>query len=142
MSRKAAATASGVWTAEEEKKLTSAVDTLGATSWAKIAANVLGRNEIQCSRKWWNMSRKATAAASAAWAAEVRECKSTLFENGPQLDPTEPAGVHDYSFSGDAGADHSSGCNTTVEDFGDSMPSNETTTDGYTSGDEPPKKTQ
>jgi hypothetical protein len=47
MSRKAAATASGVWTAEEEeKKLTSAVDTLGATSWAKIAANVLGRNEI------------------------------------------------------------------------------------------------
>jgi hypothetical protein len=56
---------------EEEKQLASAVETFGIFSWAKIAANVPGRNETQCSnKKWWNMSMKAVACASGAWAVE------------------------------------------------------------------------
>jgi hypothetical protein len=70
LSKKAAATASGVWTAEEEKKLVYAVETLGATSWAKVAANVPGRNETKCSNKWQKMSKKAAATASGAWTVE------------------------------------------------------------------------
>jgi hypothetical protein len=69
--------------------------------------------------------------------ASVQEWKSRL-----GVDPTEPAGIHDDYFSGDGNADSdlSSGCNKAVEGFGDNMPSAETTTDGYTSGDEPPLK--
>jgi hypothetical protein len=70
MSRNAATTDSGAWTVEEKKKLVSMVDTFGTTSWANIAANVPGRNTIQCSRKWQNMSKKATATASGTWAVE------------------------------------------------------------------------
>jgi hypothetical protein len=70
MSQKAAATASGAWTVEEEKKLASAVETFGTNSWANIAANVPGRNEIQCSKKWQNMSKKAAATASGTWTVE------------------------------------------------------------------------
>jgi hypothetical protein len=96
MSKKASATTIGAWTVEEEKKLVSAVETSGTVNnWSKIAANIPGRSEIQCRSKWWNMSRKASAASSG---------------------------------------------NTKVEDSGDNIPSAETTTDGYTSGDEPPKK--
>jgi predicted lipoprotein with Yx(FWY)xxD motif len=70
MSQKVAATASGTWTVEEEKKLASAVETFGATSWANIAANVPGRNESQCSNKWQRMSKKVAATASGTWTVE------------------------------------------------------------------------
>jgi myb proto-oncogene protein len=70
MSQKAAATASGAWTVEEEKKLASAVETFGATSWANIAANVPGRNDRQCSNKWQRMSKKVAATASGTWTVE------------------------------------------------------------------------
>jgi hypothetical protein len=69
MSKKAASTVSGAWTTDEEKKLVSAVETLGTTSWARIAVNVQGRNETQCRDKWQNMSKKAAATASGAWTA-------------------------------------------------------------------------
>jgi hypothetical protein len=46
----------------------------------------------------------------------------------------------DDSFSGNADTDLPSGCNTTVQDVGDSMPSAETATGGDTSGDQPPVK--
>jgi hypothetical protein len=52
------------WTKAEEKRLVSAVATLGTTSWAKIAVNVPGRNEIQCSSsKWQYLLPKRAAAA-------------------------------------------------------------------------------
>jgi stalled ribosome rescue protein Dom34 len=66
MSRKAAATSSGAWTVEEENKLVFAVDTFGSHKWAKIAANVPGRNETQCSNKWWKITKKAAATSSGA----------------------------------------------------------------------------
>jgi S-ribosylhomocysteine lyase LuxS involved in autoinducer biosynthesis len=43
---------------EEEKKLVSAVEPFGTTSWAKIAANVPGRNEKQCRDKWHTANYK------------------------------------------------------------------------------------
>jgi hypothetical protein len=65
--RKVAATSSGALTVEEEKMLVSATETFGTTtSWADIAANVLGRNEIQCINKWKSMSKKSAATASDA----------------------------------------------------------------------------
>jgi hypothetical protein len=69
--------------------------------------------------------------------ASIREWKSRLV-----LDPAEPDGIHDDSISVnvDADADHPSGYNKAAEDFGDNMPSDETATDGCTSGDEPPGK--
>jgi Myb-like DNA-binding protein BAS1 len=75
MSRKAAATTSGTWTAEEEKKLASAVETFGAHNWGKVAANVPGRSENQCSNKWRTMSKRAAATASGAWTVEEEEKK-------------------------------------------------------------------
>jgi hypothetical protein len=54
--------------------------------------------------------------------ASIREWKSRLV-----LDPAEPVEIHNDSISVDA-------------DVCDDKPSDETTTDGYTSGDEPPGK--
>jgi hypothetical protein len=70
MSRKAATTARGAWTAENKKKLSSEVETLGTTSWTNISSSIPGRNETQCSQKWRNMSKKAAATASSAWTVE------------------------------------------------------------------------
>jgi hypothetical protein len=70
MSRKAATTSSGTWTVEEEKKLVSAVETFGNTSWANIAVNVTGRNEKQCYFKWQCLSRKAATAITGTWTVE------------------------------------------------------------------------
>jgi 5-methylcytosine-specific restriction endonuclease McrA len=64
------ATVSVTWVVEEEKKLVYAVETLGAASWAKVAANVPGRNDRQCSNKWRSMSKKTAATASGAWTVE------------------------------------------------------------------------
>jgi hypothetical protein len=80
MSRNAATTDSGAWTVEEKKKLVSMVDTFGTTSWANIAANVPGRNTIQCSRKWQNMSKKATATATYAWTVEEEKKLASAVE--------------------------------------------------------------
>jgi hypothetical protein len=200
MSSKASATVRVAWTVEEEKKLTSAVETFGAHNWAEIVKMVPGRKESQCYRKWQCMSGENADAESVpqtdaavllqlsglevgpdlhvfprdtqkflallgitnahslfesnvevlapsyvGWSCEtvsldharasVREWKNII-----GVDLTEPAGIHDDSFSGNADTDLSSGCNTTVQDVGDSMPSAETTTDGDTSGDEPPVK--
>jgi hypothetical protein len=55
------------WAVEEEKKLVSALETFGSHNWAKIAANVPGRNENQCKSKWWNMSKKATSTGTGTW---------------------------------------------------------------------------
>jgi hypothetical protein len=76
MSRKPAATAGSEWTVEEEKKLVSGVETLGTTSWAEVARNVLGRSENQCSSKWQSMSRKAAATATGAWTVDKEKCWS------------------------------------------------------------------
>jgi hypothetical protein len=73
MSGKAVATTSGAWTVQEEKKLVSAVESLGTASWAKVAANIPGRNEIQCCNKWQYLSKKAAATASGTWTAEVEK---------------------------------------------------------------------
>jgi hypothetical protein len=200
MSKKAASTASGTWTVEEEKKLASAVETFGALNWAEIAKIVPGRNYSQCFLKWQRMSKENADAESVpktdaavlsqlsglevgpdlhvfprdmqkflallgittaqsllgsnvevlapsyvGWSCEtvsiddarasVREWKSII-----GVDLTEPGGIHDDSFSGNADTDLPSGCNKAVKDVGDSMPSAETTTDGDTSGDEPPVK--
>jgi hypothetical protein len=78
MSRKAASTASGVWTAEEEKKLASAVEAFGSHTWARIAVNVPGRNANQCSSNWRSVSRKASATASGTWTVE--EEKKLVYE--------------------------------------------------------------
>jgi hypothetical protein len=61
---------SGAWTVEEEKMLVSTVETFGTTSWADIAANVPGRNEIQCCSKWVRMSKKAATTSSGTWMLE------------------------------------------------------------------------
>jgi myb proto-oncogene protein len=77
MSKKAAATAKGTWTVEEEKRLASAVKTYGGRNWDKIAAKVTGRTENQCSSKWWNhVSNKAAATASGTLTAEEEESLS------------------------------------------------------------------
>jgi hypothetical protein len=70
MSKKTATTVSGTWTVEEEKKLASAVETFGTTSWANIAANIPGRNENQIYHKWKRMSKKTATTASGAWTEE------------------------------------------------------------------------
>jgi hypothetical protein len=80
ISSKAASTVSGTWTVEEEKKLASAVETFGATSWANIAANVPGRNENQCSQKYLNMSKKAAATSSGAWMVEEEKKLASAVE--------------------------------------------------------------
>jgi myb proto-oncogene protein len=87
IARKAAATSSGVWTVEEEKKLASAVETFGAHNWAKIAVNVPGRNENQCRDKWWNISRKAASTASGAW---------TVGEEQKLVSAVETFGSHNW----------------------------------------------
>jgi hypothetical protein len=81
MSRKATATRTvrGAWTLEEEQKLASAVETLGTTSWAKIAVNIPGRNEIQCRTKWHNMSQMDATTASGAWTDSRRRKEEAGF---------------------------------------------------------------
>jgi hypothetical protein len=148
MSKKAATTASGAWTVEEEKKLVSAVETFGTTSWTNIAADVPGRSENQCRSKWWNISRKAGTTASGHWTGEEEKKLAAAVETygGRNWDKIAEhvqgrnAGIDDDPFSGNTDADLSSGSNKAVEDVGDSMPSAETTTDGDTSRDEPPVK--
>jgi hypothetical protein len=70
MPKKAAATSSGAWTVEEEKKLVYSVETLGTTGWAKVAANVPGRSDTQCSNKWQKMSQMDATTASGVWTVE------------------------------------------------------------------------
>jgi cytochrome c551/c552 len=153
-SRKAAATATGVWTVEEDKKLVSAVATIG-TSWSNIAANVPGRNEKQCSSKWDRISIKASATdseakstASGAWTAEEEKklvsAVATVGTSWANI-AANVRGRNEKQCSSkwnriSIKAAATSSDNTTVEDFGDNMPSAETSTDGYTSGDEPPGK--
>jgi hypothetical protein len=67
-----------------------------------------------------------------------RREEAAKFEKGPspkeQVDQTEPAGIHCFD-SVYIDADLPSGSDTTVEDFGDKIPSHEITsiTDEYTS---------
>jgi hypothetical protein len=52
--------------------------TIGTASWAKTAANVLGRSESQCYQKWWNMSRKASGEQNWASIAVIVQGRSEI----------------------------------------------------------------
>jgi hypothetical protein len=83
IARRAAATNSGAWTVKEEKKLASAVDIYGGRNWAKVAANVPGRNEIQCCQRWHYLSRKAAATARGNWTVkEEKKLVSAVATHG------------------------------------------------------------
>jgi hypothetical protein len=60
--------------------LASGVETFGATSWAKIAANVPGQNEIQCCQKWHYLLRKAVTTSSGAWTVEEANMLASAVE--------------------------------------------------------------
>jgi hypothetical protein len=68
-----------------------------------------------------------------------KETRAQQVEKRTEKSRQNPTELDD-SFSGNADTDLPSGCNTTVQDVGDSMPSAETATGGDTSGDEPPVK--
>jgi hypothetical protein len=149
MSSKASATVSGTWIVEEEKKLASAVETFGAHNWAKVAVNVPGRNEKQCSSKWHYLSSKASATASGAWTVEEENKLASAVEtvgttswakiamNVPGRNKSQCQSKWQNMSKKAAAASNG---NTTAEDVGDNMPRAETTTDRDTSGDEPPVK--
>jgi hypothetical protein len=65
---------------EEEQKLVYVVETFGTSSWVKLAANVPGRSENQCSSKWRSVSRKASATASGAWTVEEEKKLASAVE--------------------------------------------------------------
>jgi hypothetical protein len=88
MSRKAVTTPNGTWTLEEEKKLVSAVETFGTVNWAKIAVNVPGRSETQCSHRWQYLSKKAVTTASGTWTVE---------EEKKLVSATETFGSHNWT---------------------------------------------
>jgi hypothetical protein len=135
--KKVAATSSGAWTVDEEKKLVSAVVAFGNTSWAKIAANVPGRNDYQCSRKWQYMSKKAATTSSGAWTVE---------EENKLLSAVDTFGTTSWTkVAANVPGRNDRQCsrkwqNMSKKDVGDNIPSEETITDGWSLGDEPPGK--
>jgi hypothetical protein len=81
------------WTAVEEKKLVSAVETFGTTDWAKIAANFPGRSGKLCSRKWQYLTKKATGTSCSTWTlAEENKLVSAV-----EVSAVETRGAHNWA---------------------------------------------
>jgi hypothetical protein len=170
VSRKATATATGVWTVEEVNKLVSAVETHGGRNWAEIAKMVPGRNDRQCRRKWKHMSEKTADIESAPKTNAALLAQASGLEVGPALHVfprnsqqflallgiTTGQSLRESHVEYLAASYVDWRCETvSLDDARASIldwksrvgvdpaepPSDETTTDaGYTSGDEPPGK--
>jgi hypothetical protein len=160
ISRKPAATSSGVSTVEEKMKLVPE-QTTDAASVPETHVAVLSQLSdlevspdlhvfprdsqkflsligITTAQSLLEINVEELATSYVGWRDEtvsLDDARATVREWKNKLDgaPTEPDGIHDDSFSGDA--DIPSGCNKAVGDVDDNMSGDETISDVYTDDD-------
>jgi hypothetical protein len=74
----------GKWTADEDKKLRDGVREHGGKNWKAIAAQVPGRTQIQCSKRWWDtLVYNIDPTLAGKWTVdEDRKLKDVVGEHG------------------------------------------------------------